>query len=67
MLSNSSPSSYVPKEGLRCRPEEWEAARAAAEAAMRRGGGLASAVMTHEPEGRWEVHGGCSQSSGGDA
>jgi len=34
---------------------------------MRRGGGLAAVVMTHEPEGRWEARGGCSQSSGDDA
>jgi len=61
------PELVVPKGRLRRSPEEWEAARAAAEAAMRRGGGLASAVMAYEPGGRWEAHGGSSQSSGDDA
>jgi len=67
MLSVSSPSSHVPERGLRCSPEEWEAARAAAEASMRRGGGLCAVMIAHDPEGRWEAHGGCLQLSGDDA
>jgi len=67
------PELIVPKGGQRRSPEEWEAVRAAAEAAMRRGGGRSAVVMVHEPGERWEAHGGLAattrglQCSGDDA